>query len=170
MAKEECVICGQPHPRCNGHKNGGADPCMRWPRHEEPVCRQHGGNAPQVRAAGVAARAAKAAERDAHAVLGYDLSGQVPDVLGAMEGLAAMSLAMVQALAARVNAVDRIRYGSDYGVEQLRAEVALLERSIDRAGKMLELVAKHKPDGEAAAAVNLLTSLSDTIKGLELPG
>lgn len=163
---EECVICDKPHPRCRAHNRQG-EPCMRHPRDMEPVCRMHGGEIPAVKAKGVAARAAKAAEADARAVLGFDLAGQVPDVLAAMEGLAAMSLAMVEALAARVNAVDRIRYGSDYGVEQLRAEVVLLERSIDRAGKMLELVAKHKPDGEAAAAVNLLTSLADQIKAME---
>ena len=167
--KEDCVICGEPHPRCSAHNRRG-EPCMRWPRDEEPVCRLHGGETPQVKAAGAARRAAKALEADAQAALGFDLNGTVPDVLGAMEGLAAMSLAMVESLAARVNALTKVRYGSDYGVEQFRAEVTLLERSIDRAGKMLELVAKHRPDGEAAAAVNLLTSLADEIKAMELGG
>ena len=37
---------------------------------------------------------------------------------------------------------------------------------MDRTARMLELVVKHKPDGEAAAAVNLLTSLADQIKGM----
>lgn len=141
---------------------------MRWPRDMEPVCRLHGGETPGVKAKGVRDRAAKALEADAQAVLGYDLNGTVPDVLGAMEGLAAMSLAMVQALGSRVNALNAVRYGSDYSVEQLRGEVVLLERAMDRSGKMLELLAKHKPDGEAAAAVNLLTSLADQIKSMDL--
>lgn len=168
MAKEECIICGQPHPRCNGHKKGTpVRPCMVWPRDQENACRLHGGNSPGSRRAGVARRAAKALEADATAALGYSLDGKVDDVLGAMEGLAAMALAMVEALASRVNALKNVRYSSDYSVEQLRAEVGLLERSMDRAGKMLELVAKHKPDGEAAAARNLLTALAEKLEDLE---
>lgn len=175
MAKKECVVCGQEHPRCNGHKKGTpVRPCMVWPRDMENACRLHGGNHPAARAKGEEARALKKLEADASAVLGYSLDGKVPDLLGAMEGLAALAIAQVEAMGARVNALAErgrfgsLRYESNIGTEQLRAEVALLERSMDRAGKMLELVAKHKPDGEAAAAVNLLTSLSETIHKLDV--
>lgn len=164
---EDCIICGKDHPRCAAHNNRG-EPCMRQPRDGTYVCRTHGGAAPQVIAAGAARRAAKAAEADARAALGWTMDGKVDDPLAAMEGLAAMAVAMTTALAERVNALGSVRFSSDYGVEQLRAEVGLLERSMDRTAKMLELVAKHKPDGEAVAAVNLLTSLADQIKGLEL--
>lgn len=170
MAKEDCVICGQDHPRCNGHKKNSdpVRPCMVWPRDQEQACRVHGGNSPQSRAAGERARAAKAIQQDAEAVLGYSLDGKVPDLLAAMEGLAAMQLAQVEALAARVNALSKIRFTAlGPGTEQVRAEVQLLERATDRAMKFLEVVAKHKPDGEAAAAVNLLTSLADQIKGMK---
>lgn len=140
---------------------------MRWPRDEEPVCRLHGGETPQVKAAGAARRAAKAAEADARAALGFNMDGKVEDPLGAMEGLAAMAIAMTSSLASRVNALNQLRYDAiGPGTEQLRSEVALLERSMDRTAKMLELVVKYKPDGEAAAAVNLLTSLADQIKGM----
>lgn len=165
--KEGCVICGEDHRRCAAHKKDGT-PCNRWPRDQEPVCRLHGGETPQVKAAGVARRAAKAAEADARAALGYTLDGKVADPLAAMEGLAAMAIAMTESLAARVNALNSIRYDAiGPGTEQLRSEVALLERSMDRTARMLELVQKHKPDGETAAAVNLLTSLADAIKGME---
>jgi hypothetical protein len=165
--KEDCIICGKAHPRCAAHKNTG-DPCMRWPRDEEPVCRLHGGESPQVKRVGAERRAAKAAQADAAAALGYTMDGKVEDPLGAMEGLAAMAIAMTEALAARVNDLTRLRFVADGpGTEQLRSEVALLERSMDRTARMLELVMKHKPDGEAAAAVNLLTSLADAIKGME---
>lgn len=140
---------------------------MRWPRDEVAVCRKHGGAAPQVIAAGEARRAAKAAQKDAQAALGFTMDGKVADPLGAMEGLAAMGIAMTESLAARVNALTHLRYDAvGPGTEQLRSEVALLERSMDRTARLLELVVKHKPDGEAAAAVNLLTSLADTIKGM----
>lgn len=144
---------------------------MRWPRDEEPLCRVHGGDNPSIRAAGVRRRAAKAAEADARAALGFTMDGKVEDPLGAMEGLAAMAVAMTSALAERVNALTHIRYDAiGPGTEQLRSEVALLERSMDRTARMLELVVKHKPDGEAAAAVNLLTSLADQIKGMSEDG
>lgn len=163
---KDCVICGEDHPRCSGHHKTGR-PCMRWPRDEEPVCRLHGGETPQVKRAGEQRRALKAAEADARAALGYSMDGKVPDPLGAMEGLAAMAIEMTAALAQRVNALTHIRYDAvGPGTEQLRSEVALLERSMDRTARMLELVVKHKPDGEAAAAVNLLTSLADQIKGM----
>lgn len=141
---------------------------MRWPRDEEKLCRVHGGEAPASKAAGAARRAAKAAEKDAQALLGYTMDGKVEDPLAAMEGLAAMAIAMTQSLAERVNALTHLRYDAiGPGTEQLRSEVALLERSMDRTARMLEMVQKHKPDGEAAAAVNLLTSLADAIKGME---
>ena len=164
--REGCVICGEDHRRCSAHKKDGT-PCNRWPRDEEPVCRLHGGETPQVKRTGEARRAAKAAEADARAALGFTLDGKVEDPLGAMEGLAAMAIAMTNALASRVNALTHLRYDAGGpGTEQLRSEVALLERSMDRTARMLELVVKHKPDGEAAAAVNLLTSLADQIKGM----
>ena len=140
---------------------------MRWPRDEEKLCRLHGGEAPAHKAAGAARRAAKAAERDAAAALGFTMDGKVEDPLAAMEGLAAMAIAMTEALAERVNALTHIRYDAvGPGTEQLRSEVALLERSMDRTARMLELVQKHKPDGETASAVNLLTSLADAIKNM----
>lgn len=165
---QDCPICGEDHPRCGRH-NAKGEPCMRWPRDEEKLCRVHGGEAPASKAAGAQRRAAKKLEADARAALGYSLDGKVPDIMAAMEGLAAMRLNMVEALAERVNALTVIGFRSDYGVEQIKAEVQLLDKSIDSAARLLEMVAKHKPDGEAAAAVNLLTSLSDAIKNLELP-
>lgn len=173
MARKDCVICGQDHPRCNGHKKIDENtpevrPCMVHPRDMEDVCRLHGGNLPTIKAAGNRARTAKKLDAEVTAVLGYSLDGQVPDVMAAMEGLAAAELARVQALAAHVNGLERLRYASiGPGTEQIRGEVQLLERATDRAMKFLEVVAKHRPDGEAAAAVNLLTSLSDQIKAMK---
>lgn len=164
---ESCVICGEDHPRCARH-NAKGTPCMRWPRDEEKLCRVHGGESPTHKAAGAERRAAKALAADSQAVLGYSLDGKVGDVLASMEGLAAASLNQTEALGQRVNDLLTVGYSSEHGIEQVRTAVVLYERSLDRSMKMLEVLAKHKPDGEAAAAVNLLTSLADQIKGLEL--
>jgi hypothetical protein len=171
MFDEECVVCGKPHPRCNGHKKIRDDqgvvrdlrPCMVNPRKLEHVCRLHGGQLPSVKAKGDVARARVALEKDAQKFLISDGKEGVPDLLAAMEGLAAMALSMVEGAGARVNALTSIRYASDYSIEQLRAEVGLLERSMTQAGKLLDLVARHRPDGEAAAARNLLVSLREKL-------
>lgn len=164
---QDCVICGEDHPRCSRHNKMGL-PCMRWPRDEESLCRVHGGESPSHKRAGVERRMAKALAADSQAVLGYSLDGKVPNVLEAMEGLTALSLNQVEALGQRVNDLLEVGYSSEHGIEQVRAAVTLYERALDRSMKHLEVLAKHQPDGEAAAAVNLLTSLADQIKGMEL--
>ncbi len=74
---EPCTRCGQHHPRCKGHKRDG-NPCGQWPRHGARVCKRHGGNAPQVRAAADRRVQQAAAEK---AVATYGLPREVaPDV------------------------------------------------------------------------------------------
>ena len=48
-----CSVCGQIHGRCVAHKKHVTpkQPCNRWPRKGEDLCRGCGGNASQVRAA-----------------------------------------------------------------------------------------------------------------------
>lgn len=100
------------------------------------VCRLHGGLAPQVQR--------KAAERvieeqarqvaKAYAVDHVDVS----DPIGALMRLAAEVVGFKDFIAARVAELrsDEWRYGA-LGGEQLRAEVAVYERAMDRAGRLL---------------------------------
>ena len=46
----ECFTCGQPHKQCLAHNKLGG-PCGRIPADGADVCPNHGGHAPQVRAA-----------------------------------------------------------------------------------------------------------------------
>jgi len=64
----ECKKCGQVHDRCSGHKKNitPLTPCRRYPKTGSPVCRSHGGGAPQVRN--------KAQKRAAEDKLGKDLA------------------------------------------------------------------------------------------------
>lgn len=69
-----CARCGQPHPRCKGHRKDG-NPCTMWPRKGSAVCKRHGGNAPQVKAA---AERRQAEEKAQKAVATYGLPIDVP--------------------------------------------------------------------------------------------
>jgi len=174
--RDPCVICGGVHERCKHHarsrdpetgeRTGEIRPCARWPVKGTEVCPSHGGSLPVVKAAGRRRIAARAMEADARAYMISTGEEGVPDIAGAMERLAAQALSMVEGAGRRVNALQSLRYGSDFGVEQTRAELQVLERSLVTAGKLLELCAKHQPDGEATAAVNLLTSLEQSIREL----
>jgi hypothetical protein len=100
------------------------------------VCRLHGGLAPQVQR--------KAAERvieeharqvaKAYAVEHIDIS----DPIGALMQLAAEVVGFKNFIAERVTELrtEEWRYGT-LGGEQLRAEVAVYERAMDRAGRLL---------------------------------
>lgn len=92
----------------------------------------------------------------------------VEDPLNELGRLASSSLAMTEALAERVNALRDIRYDGTGPVgEQLRAEVQLYERFLDRSGRLLDVLAKHQanregdPDGAVERAVAGLLALGD---------
>lgn len=71
-----CERCGQPHPRCRGHRKDG-NPCTMWPRKGSAVCKRHGGNAPQVKAA---AKRRQDEEKAAKAVATFGLPREIsPD-------------------------------------------------------------------------------------------
>lgn len=127
--------------RCRGTKRTG-DQCTRPPIRGGTVCRMHGGAAPQVLAAAHRRMLTKAAEADALAILAHEGIEQIDDPILELGKLASAAKALTLALAQRVNALESIRYKGVQGSEQLRAEVAMYERSLDRTGKFLEVLAK----------------------------
>lgn len=131
------------HMRCVGTSTTTRERCRKARTPGTTVCRNHGSAAPQVRAAAERRVTAAAVQADAAAILASEGVGIVGDPFDALEHLAAEVLAVKQAAAARVNALgEQIRYRSGQGAEQLRSEVALYERSLDRATKILETLAK----------------------------
>lgn len=137
-------FCGK-HQRlcelCTGHKSDGS-PCGAHPIKGGTVCRVHGGSAPAVRAAAQRRLETEAVAADLSAVIGSEGLGGVSDPLDALARLATEAMAMKTALAARVNALNSLSYKSAVGTEQIRAEVLLYERAIDRSAKFLDLLAK----------------------------
>lgn len=102
-------------------------------------CKLHGGNTKNQRTA--AGR--QLADDEARAMLAKLDVKPVDDPLTALSELAGQILAWQKATAALVNKIgEDIRYEGTTGAEQLRAEVGMYERAMDRAGKVLADIAR----------------------------
>lgn len=124
--------------RCPAHLKASRRRC-RQPRIEgAPTCRMHGSAAPQVRAA--AAR--RVLDQQAAAALARLDVDPVADPLTELSRLAGQVCAWRDALAAKVNALTDLRFEDAKGAEQLRSEVALWERALDRCGSLLTAIAR----------------------------
>lgn len=131
---------------CAGHKKDGS-PCGQWARRGGTVCNSHGGRARQVQAkAKERLLAAKAAEELAR--LDVDPIG---DPLTLLADLLGQAVAFKDVLAVRVNELqDRLRFVDDKGTEQLRSEVALWERALDRCERFAVNIARLNIDDRLA--------------------
>ena len=102
-------------------------------------CKFHGGNTRNQRAA---ARA-EMADTEARRVLATLDVTPVADPFAALSRHAGQVLAWQEAISHIVNQLgDRVRYEGAAGSEQLRAEIALYERAMDRTGQILGMIAK----------------------------
>lgn len=125
--------------RCAARSSRTGERCRRRPVAGATVCASHGGRAPQVRAAG-RRRLAESKVRQALDEVGVR---DVENPLAEFRALTGEVLAWKDALARHVAALeDRYRFTDDKGAEQLRAEVALYERALDRATRVLETWAR----------------------------
>jgi hypothetical protein len=125
---------------CKGYAVHGCNPA-------KPVCIKHGGAAPQVRR--------KAQERIANAKLDARLgritgAGPVDNPLAALSLLAGQILLVKDQLSEQVAQLAEVRYQDFKGGEQLRSEVVLFERALDRAVSVLGLIAKLDIDERLA--------------------
>jgi len=132
-------------------KNSGGEQCGAIAMNGQDVCRFHGGASKQARAA-AARRVAEAelTEQTRRALAVLDVA-PVDNPLTALSELAGQVVAWKDALAARVNELERIRFTDDKGAEQLRAEVALYERAMDRCINVLATIGRLKIDERLAA-------------------
>ena len=75
----------------------------------------------------------------------------VTNHLEALQKLAGRALALEEFIGETVNDLKHLRYGTEGGGEQLRAEVAVLERAMDRCGKLLTDLARLNIEERLAA-------------------
>lgn len=128
--------------------------CKRWPTRGATVCATHGGSAPQVRAA-AAERVLDDQVRELLAQLGTPKGAPVDNPLDALARLAGQILSFKDAVGELVNELREIRYTDSKGSEQLRSEVALYERAMDRAITVLAAMARLKIDERLVAISEL---------------
>jgi hypothetical protein len=133
-------------PRCGAQKRQGApgDLCTfvaGWGTDHVGVgrCRLHGGNTRNQRAAAHAQQA----EQKARALLANLDVVSVDNPFAALGRLAGQVVAWQETIAGIVNELgERVRYEGAAGNEQLRAEIALYERAMDRCGQVLGMIAR----------------------------
>lgn len=129
---------------CGAPKKQGPGNCTRpagWGTDHVGVgrCKMHLGNSPTHRISGARRLAADRIRRDLDAIE----IREIDNPLAELRRLTGEVVAWKDALASHVaNLTDAMRYRDDKGGEQLRAEVALYERAMDRAGKFLEMWAR----------------------------
>jgi hypothetical protein len=102
------------------------------------LCKLHGGStgSKTVHAARVRA------EAEARAALAELGATPVGDPLAALLKLAGQVISWQEATSKLVNELEEVRYEGATGAEQLRAEVALYERAMDRAVNVLAAIAR----------------------------
>lgn len=137
---------GRDKPKCGAKKRQGEGTCQRpagWGTDHPGTgrCKLHGGSTPDHRTAALreqADRALKTALADLDAP-------PIEDPLTELARITGQVVAWKDAIAARVNALTSLRYSTDGG-EQLRVEVALFERALDRCERFLASMARLNID------------------------
>lgn len=144
--EDPCKRCGKEHPWCSAHTRAG-EPCMHTtiPAGSK-VCTRHGGKSPQALKAAQERENRRIVtelyEADPQAAIAaYGVEG-IQDPLDMLSRVTAGVLHTMDALGQRVNALERIRYESEAGGEQIRAELKLYMQAQAQAGKFLDMLIK----------------------------
>lgn len=135
------------------------------------MCHAHGGTAPQV----VRKAAERLAAHEALAELARRGVTPVENPLAALAELAGEIVEVKDIFRIRVSELrqETWRYSNDKGGEQLRAEIALYERALDRSARVLADIARLKIDERLAAITEqqgqtLATVITTVLDRLEL--
>lgn len=157
--------------KCTGHSKQTGLPCGQYAIRGATVCYYHGGKAKQVRAK-AAERLVEAEMRDALARLNV---APIDDPLTEMSRLAGQVVAFKDQCAAMVNRLEGdIRYEDVKGSEQLRSEVAVWERAMDRCNTVLGTMARLKIDERLAAisekqAAIVIAAIDAALDAVDVP-
>lgn len=126
---------------CVATRKDGA-PCKSWAIHGATVCRMHGGATRHVKAKA----AARVAERTMTRTLGRLTIVPVANPLEALAQLAGEVLAWKELCAGYVAHLEELRYDGDRSGEQIRGEIQLFERALDRCASTLGMIARLNID------------------------
>src|SRR5262245_23250097 len=124
--------------QCSATAKRTGDRCLRQAGPHAPVCRKHGGGAPQVRTA-AARRALEAKARKA--VRGVAVE-PVTNPLKALQDVAGEVVAFKDFLAGQVEVMRELSVFDSKGTEQIRATLGAYERALDRTVNALAVIAR----------------------------
>lgn len=136
--------------KCSARSSSTKAPCGNRPARGSTVCWKHGGKAPQVKAKAQE----RVAEEKARKALGKlnEVLGPVEPVanpLLALSTIAAEAMRWKQVVAERVAHLEEMRYKGVSG-EQVRAEIVLFERALDRCAGVLANIVRLNIDERLA--------------------
>jgi len=146
--EEPPVLCDKPHchAKAKNAKPGTDGRCHKWPLSDRTRCKVHGGATPQA-----ALKAAQIRiERDVLAAVEKLGIEPVANPLLALQTMAGRVTAWVDVCQQYLSVVSGMGYSTDAG-EQVRAEILVWERALDRAVHTLATLAKLNIDARLAA-------------------
>lgn len=129
-------------PQCTATSKRSGQRCKRRPSPGAKTCYMHGGR--------TAKAAGRAVEQQARIELARLDLPPVDDPLSELARVCGQVLGWKDMLAEKVNALASLRYENEAGGEQLRAEVALWERALDRCERFLTAMARLNIDERLA--------------------
>lgn len=129
-------------PQCTATSKRSGQRCKRRPSPGARTCYMHGGRTAKARE--------RAAEEEARKQLARLDVPPVEDPLSELARVCGQVLAWKDAMAERVSQLTSLRYENENGGEQLRAEVALWERALDRCERFLTAMARLDIDDRLA--------------------
>lgn len=128
---------------CVGTSKQAGRRCKLRPIPGGTVCAWHGGKAPQVKAAAERRLAAAKITASAEADLAHYGITAIEDPLDELGKLASASTAMMNALGARVNSLTELEHFDMKNSPDIKAEVQMYERAMDRTHRLLDSLVKH---------------------------
>lgn len=138
------------HPYSKNHAKHPGERCRQIVMRGQTLCLAHGGKAKQnLRAAERRLAEAKLEVKVSQVLAKLDVA-PIDNPLTELSQLAGQVVAFKNALAERVNTLSEIRYQGGAG-EQIRAEITLYERALDRVNTVLGTIARLNIDERLAA-------------------
>jgi len=136
-------------PRCTGHSSRTGAPCKLAPVRGTSVCHKHGGSAPQVKRA-AARRLIEAEIRDLFGKVSPEIV-PVDNPLAAYAEFAGRVMGWMRLMDSLLGELSSVKVTTAAQGEQVRAEVQLYERAMDRANAVLSSYARLNIDTRLAA-------------------
>lgn len=141
-AAERALPPAEGKRRCKAKAKHSGKQCRRYAIAGGTVCPNHGGSAPQVKAAAQRRLAAEKLEADSTAALAWLGEQSVTDPLDELGRLATESRSLTTALGKRVNALRELEHYDLKNSPSIKAELQLYERAMDRTHRMLDSLIK----------------------------